>query len=140
MCTAPVLETDTCLGSGYAEGSCCDTQVSNCTSIDESCYCDAACYENNDCCEDIEESGCFRKYNINLSQLSIVTYPFSIVSVQPQCWKQTHVLEVVMKKALAVISKYQTVPPLMNLATVMLLAMQMMTAVRTLKNWDACVS
>ena len=58
-------------------------------------------------------------------------YPFSIVSVQPQCWKQTPVLEVVMKKALAVIFKYQTVPPLMNLATVMLLATKTMTAVRT---------
>ena len=35
-------------------GGCC---VSGC--LTQGCYCDQLCYQNNDCCSDIEAIGCF---------------------------------------------------------------------------------
>ena len=35
-------------------GGCCESN--NCYA--QGCYCDQACYQNNDCCSDIEAIGC----------------------------------------------------------------------------------
>ena len=52
-----------------------------------------------------------------------------------------HVLEVVLKKVLAVTHTLPpAVRPLTDLATVTSLVLSMETAVRTLKNWNAFVS
>ena len=38
-------------------GCCVTTQTQNCISID--CHCDQNCHSNNDCCNDIDDIGCY---------------------------------------------------------------------------------
>ena len=49
-----IITIGTCIELVGVTGGCC---VSGCYA--QGCYCDQLCYQNNDCCTDIEDIGCF---------------------------------------------------------------------------------
>ena len=44
-----------CVAAGFSDGCC----LIGCSSNESCCYCDLMCYESGNCCDDIEDIGCY---------------------------------------------------------------------------------